>query len=174
MSAMSDLSVEKPIQVNTKINQKELYEFIMHHNYASVRGVISVLFSLICLIGTIFYWEQFSMVQKILMAFMSMMFTVVTPVEYYIRAARQIKKNFKEEIHYTFDGNGIIIRIKDQSSSLPWNEVMKVISTGKLVIIYFTPIRALIIPKREIGEQFETLKALMEEHTDCYRFKMVR
>lgn len=166
------MSTVNQIQVKTKINQKELYEFIMHHNYVSMRGVISVLFSVLCLGGTIFYWEQFSIIQKVLMLFMSLMFTVITPIEYYIRAARQIKKNFKEEIEYDFDEKGITIKISEQSSAVAWDEVIKVISTRHLVVIYLSPVRAFILTKKEIGENFDTLKALMEEKTDCYRFKM--
>ena len=155
------MSAVNEIKIKTKIDQKELYEFIMHHNYVSVRGVISVLFSICCLAGTVFYWEQFSMVQKVLMLLMASMFTVITPVEYYIRAARQIKKNFQQEIEYGFDGQGITIKIEEQSSSVPWEEVMKVISTRRLVVIYLSPVRAFILTKKAIGEDFDRLKALM-------------
>ncbi|MBQ3544978.1 MAG: YcxB family protein [Lachnospiraceae bacterium] len=160
------------IKFKTKITKKELYEFIMNNNYKSLRGVISVLFSLIALVGMIYYWQSLEIYQKMIMIFFSCMFTIITPIEYYIRASRQVKKNFKEAITYIFNASGITINIKEESSTLPWEEVMKVISTKNLVIIYFTPIRAFILPKKDIGEDFEDLRELMETSTDCYKFVM--
>lgn len=168
---MAENKTSKAIEVKTKITKKELYEFIMNNNYASIRGVVSVLFSIVSAIGTVIYWSEFSNLQKVLMLFMSLMFTVITPLEYYIRAGRQVKKNFKDEMEYLFDEAGITIKIRDESSSLPWNEVMKVISTKNLVVVYFTPIRAFIIPKKDITV-FDELKEMMEQNTSCYKFKM--
>lgn len=168
---MAENKTSKAIEIKTKITKRELYEFIMNNNYASVRGVVSVLFSIVSAVGTVIYWSEFSNLQKVLMLFMSLMFTVITPLEYYIRAGRQVKKNFKDEMEYLFDEAGITIKIRDESSSLPWNEVMKVISTKNLVVVYFTPIRAFIIPKKDITE-FDELKEIMEQNTSCYKFKM--
>ena len=81
------------------------------------------------------------------MIFFACMFTIITPVEYYIRASRQVKKSFKEEITYKFNPNGITINIKEESSTIPWEEVMKVTSTRNLVIIYFTPISDIAFAK---------------------------
>ena len=144
---MSENETVKTIEIRTKITKQELYEFIMHNNYVSFRGVISILFSLASAVGTVAYWSEFSNAQKVLMLLMSLMFTVITPLEYYVRAGKQIKKNFKDEMVYRFDGAGITIAVNEESSSLPWNEVMKVISTKHLVVVYFTPVRAFIIPK---------------------------
>ena len=160
------------IEFRTKITKKELYEFIMNNNYKSLRGIISVLFSVIALFGTIFYWGNLGISQKIIMIFFACMFTIITPIEYYIRACRQVKKNFTEEISYMFYSNGITISIKEDSSTLPWEEVMKVISTKNLVIIYFTPIIAFILPKKDIGDNYESLREMMENNTDCYKFVM--
>ncbi len=163
---------DRDIEITTRITRQELYEFIMHNNYFSFRGVFSILFSLISLVGTIYFWEEFVWYQKVLMLFMSCMFTVITPIEYYIRAGRQVKKNFQNEMTYIFNKRGITIKIKEDSSALPWNEVMKVISTKNLVVVYFTPIRAFIIPKKSMENEFESIKSIMRENTSCYRFIM--
>lgn len=160
------------ISLKIQINTNNLYEFIMNNNYVSIRGIISVLFSLASAVGTVIFWEQFSGIQKALMVFMSLLFIVIAPIEYYIRAKRQVKKNFSEELEYIFDESGITIKKSNESSSLKWNEVMKVINTKNLIVVYFTPIRAFIIPKKCIGENFDALKELMEKSTSCYKFKM--
>lgn len=169
---MSEQNTNTQISIKVKITRSQLYEFIMYNNYICFRGVISVLFSLISLVGTIVYWNEFIWYGKVLMLFMSFMFTVITPIEYYIRAGRQIKKSFQKEMIYKFDENGITIQINDDSSSLLWSSVMKVISTKNLVVVYFTPIRAFIIPKKDIGNNFESIREIMSSNTNCYKFKM--
>lgn len=160
------------IHLKVRINLKELYEFIIHSNYICIRGYISVIFSLAAAAGTFYYWNEISTIQRVLMIFMAMLFTVVAPVEYYVKARRQIKKNFNDELEYTFDERGITIAKDDEKSSLRWDEVMKVISTRNLVVVYFTPVRAFIIPKSIIGNQFDELRELMQSQTSCYKFVM--
>ena len=89
-----------------------------------------------------------------------------------VRAKKQASKNFSKTYIYTFNDSGITIACGEEKSSLPWNQVMKVISTKNLVVIYFTQIRAFILPKRIIGERFNELKKNMEENTSCYKFSM--
>ncbi|MDY6328213.1 MAG: YcxB family protein [Lachnospiraceae bacterium] len=163
---------ERAINIKVKISVGNLYEFMMNNNYVSVRGVVSVLFSLVSAVGTVIFWNEFAGIQKALMLFMALLFTVIAPIEYYVRAMKQVKKNFKDEMEYIFDDSGITIRKDEESSSLKWNEVLKVINTKNLVVVYFTPIRAFIIPKSCIGDNFDELKALMEKSTNCYKFKM--
>lgn len=164
--------INKDINIKVKITTNDLYEFLMHNNYFSVKGVISVLFSIMAIIGTILYWKDFSTFYKGFMILLSLLFTVIVPIEYYIRARRQAKKGFEEEFNYTFNEEGITIAKGEESSALKWNEVMKVISTKNLVITYFTPIRAFIIPKRCLDGEFDSLKDIMENKTSCYKFKM--
>jgi thymidine phosphorylase len=91
---------------------------------------------------------------------------MVGSIAVYLGAGRMKKEG---EINRTA---GITINIKEESSTLPWEEVMKVTSTKNLVIIYFTPIRAFILPKKDIGGLFENLREMIENNTDCYKFVM--
>lgn len=162
------------ISVKVKISLKELYEFIMYSNYKCLRGVFSILFSVMSAVGTVYYWNEFSNIQRVLMIFMALLFTVIAPVEYYWKAKRQIKKNFNDALLYVFDGEGITISKNEETSSLRWDEVMKVITTKNLIVVYFTPVRAFIIPKNTVNSEseFNELKDLMQQNTSCYKFCM--
>ena len=95
------------------------------------------------------------------MLFFALMFTVIEPVEYYFRSKRQVKKNFTVPLSYGFDENGIEIRQNDEKAHNDWQDVMKVISTKKLVIIYLSPVRAYILPKKDIGDRYQDLQNLI-------------
>ena len=163
---------DETMSFEVDIKASDLYEFMMYSNYVSIRGAVSVIFSIVCVIGTIIYWKEITVVQRVIMLFMASLFTVVAPLEYMVRAKKQASKNFSKTYIYTFNDSGITIACGEEKSSLPWNQVMKVISTKNLVVIYFTQIRAFILPKRIIGERFIELKKIMEENTSCYKFSM--
>lgn len=160
------------INIEVKVDTRDLYEFLMYNNYCSFKGIVSILFSVMAIVGTILYWKDFSTFYKIFMIVLSLLFTVIVPIEYYIRAKRQESKGFKEAFYFVFDENGIGISKGEEHSELKWNEVMKVVSTKNLVVIFFTPVRAFILPKRCLQEKFDELKNIMEEFTSCYKFKM--
>ena len=172
MNEKEEKQEKRQIRIDTKITHKDLYEFLMFHNYISMRGFFSVVFSFVCAVGTIWYWTESYLLQKILMMVMECMFTVMTPVEYYFRACRQEKRSFSERIQYIFDERGITIQIGEQSSFAEWDGVMKVLSTRNLVLIYFTPVRSYLLAKRDMDSVFEALRELMQEKTQCYRFRM--
>ncbi len=162
---------DKRFTFKVKTDSKELFEFMMYHNYVSLRGILSVTFSVVAFIGIIIF-RDITIAQRLFLMLFALMFTVISPFEYYIRSRRQAKKSFENELQYTFDDEGITVQINDLSSVLPWEDVIKVVSTKHLVLIYSTPVRAYILPKKDIGRKFAQLKAYMEKKTDCYKFKM--
>ncbi len=160
------------IEITTETNTSELFEFTMTNNYKSLRGILSIFFSVASAVGLILYWNQLTNWQKILMLIFALTFTVIVPVEYYFRSKRQVKKNFAAPLIYEFNDNGIKIRQNDATARNEWSDIMKVIATKNLVVIYLSPIRAFILPKKNIGNRYGELKKLMEEKTSCYKFKM--
>ena len=56
---------ERTINIKVKISIGNLYEFMMNNNYVSVRGVVSVLFSLVSAAGTVIFWNEFVGIQKL-------------------------------------------------------------------------------------------------------------
>ncbi|MCI8670359.1 MAG: YcxB family protein [Lachnospiraceae bacterium] len=160
------------IEIKTEIGVSEMFEFTMNNNYKTIRGTVAVLFSLASAAGLVVYWNQFSGWQKALLLFFALMFTIIEPIEYYLRSKRQVKKNFTVPLNYIFDNNGIEIHRNEETAHNDWQEVMKVITTKKSVIIYLSPVRAFILPKKDIGDQYQSLKNLMEDNTSCYKFKM--
>lgn len=160
------------MEIKAKVGTKELFEFTMHSNYICIRGVISILFSLASAVGAVAYWQQLSTGQRVLMLVFAMMFTVIVPLEYYIRSVRQSKKRFQKPYIYKIENDGILIQLDEEQANCQWQDVMKVITTKNLVVIYLSPVRAFILPKKDIGERYETLKSVLKENTSCYKFKM--
>lgn len=157
------------LDIDTKINVKELYEFTLNHNYKSLHGIISLMFSIASAAGAVVFWDRFNTMNKVLIILFALMFTVFEPIGCYIKVRKQIKKSFMESIRYTFDKKGITISQGDGRAFCEWHEIMKVASTKNLVNIYTTPVRAFIIPKKDIGKELGELKDIIEENAQCLK-----
>ena len=68
---------------------------------------------------------------------------------------------FAKSLQYKFDTRGFSISQESNSDSAEWNTVVLIRETGKSIILYMGAANALILPKKEIGNQLGDLKKLM-------------
>lgn len=155
------------MSITTSINVKELYEFTIKHNYRTLHGIIGLLFSIASAVGAVFFWDKLTMTNKVLIVIFALTFTVFEPLGCYIKVRRQIKKSFAQPLVYTFDDKGITITQGEQNAQCYWYEIMKVTSTKNLVNIYTSPVRAFILPKKDIGEKFGQLRDIINKNAEC-------
>lgn len=168
----TEMRIGMKLEIETKINVAELYEFTINHNYKSFHGIVSLLFSIASAVGAVVFWDRLSIMNRVLIILFALMFTVFEPVGCYIKVCKQVKNAFSQPIKYIFDKNGLKIVQGEASAQCQWHEIMKVTSTKNLVNVYTTPVRAFILPKKDIGQQFEDLKKLMQDNTQCLKFDM--
>ena len=102
------------------------------------------------------------------------MIILYVPLNLRSRVKKQMKNTevYKEPIHYTFDENGITTSFADQSVTMPWKQLYKIVSTKHLVLLYGGRIRANVIPRDQLGEAYGALYELARSQMDSYRFKM--
>lgn len=150
------------------MTQKIMYNFLMSHTYRSPAGVIGILFGLgafvIC--GVTFGSTSTSM--SILYMLFGVWFLFYTPVNLYLRAAKQIKANpaFKKPIGYLINGEGITTMQDDKQALIAWSDLVKVRETKLSILIYTGARYSFVLPRESMGEQYETVVTLMKEHID--------
>jgi phosphopentomutase len=90
------------------------------------------------------------------------------------KVKKQMKTNeaWQHPIHYTFDENGVTTSVADQHATIPWNQLYKLVSTKRMVLIYGGRIRANVVPRDQMGDAYDRLYEMAKERMDSYRFKM--
>ena len=166
------MSQDKEISLHSEVEVKDLFEFMMDFNYKCLRGVLTVLFSIACIVGVIIFWGKLSGVQRGVIIFIPILFLVISPMEYYLRDKRQKKKSFSQATDYVMNEEGITIKVGEEEGKLQWSDIVRVKTTKNLLLIYTSPVMSFIIPKRQIEDKFDTLKNILENNTKCYYFKM--
>lgn len=166
---MSTTNEEKEVYIETQIDTKQMYEFMLNHTYKSLMGIVGVLLSIMAVIFLVVYWGKYSPAYKALFFLIALMFTVINPVMLYLKSKKQVKANdsFQHPLCYTLSGKGIEVVQGENSLHIEWDDIIKVSSTKNLVIIYLSPVRAFIFPKVQIGEKFEEFKHMIADNIRC-------
>ena len=146
------------------MNETYMYDFMKHHNYTSASGIINVLAGALCL-ATFVMKVSKGDVQASIWLICAIVFLVVDPYSIKTRAKKQVKNTemFQKPLEYELCDEGVIVRQDGQEVITAWDTFTKAVSTGKSVLLYMGRIRAIILPKECIGEQYgEVVKMLYQ------------
>ncbi len=162
-------SMEKSIKFDVKVGVKELYFFLLHYNYASVNGAISLLLSLVSLGVFVFRLQYEWSTSNWFFLAIGLLFTVVQPVLLLKMAVTQKIKNpsMNDPLEYELREDGILLRQNDLEQLAPWDGIAKVVENKKQILVYTSRVNACIWPKKQLEEQKEELKLYVSEHVDA-------
>lgn len=165
---------QKKIEVDVKMTFEDMYRFNLYHTYHSSQGILSVVLACMIALIAVLTWGEKDVVYNVLYLFFAVVLVLYVPLNLRAKAKRQFKASeaLGEAIHYTFDENGITTRLGEQQVTMPWKQLYKIVSTKRMVLLYGGRIRANVIPRNQLGDNYETLYELAKSHMDAYRFKM--
>ena len=156
------------VNINAKLTTKEMFDFLMHHNYRSFGGVTGVLLSLGALV--IFFLnignEDMRLAYKVALLVIGLVYTVIQPIMLYKKAATQVKvsDSVNKPLTYTFTDEDLTISLEDEKVTHQYEDVLMIKSTRVSILIYVTVYRAFILPKKDIGDNFEELKDILKRN----------
>lgn len=164
---------KEAFRLDVKVGTKDMFWFLMRHNYFSVGGVFGVAISLGCLVYLCLTWQTNDTMTNAFLSLGALVFTVIQPWQLFTKAHRQISKNpiFHEDMHYEMNKKGMIIYFKEEKLEIEWKHMYKVVETKKRIYLYVDTVHSYIFPKEACGEQLPKLKQIFEEHFATKRSK---
>ena len=79
---------------------------------------------------------------------------------------------FQKPLEYELTEEGIVVSQEDAKAETKWEEVTKAVSTQKSVILYLGRVRALILPKACMGDQYEEALKMIHTHIPSNKVKI--
>lgn len=130
------------------MSAKMLYDYMLYHTYTSFAGILGAAIGLLFIVA--FFFDM-----GLIYLIAGLVVTLYLPWTLFLRANNQMKttKVFQKPLHYTFSEEGITISQEEMSDTIPWDLIIKVVSTNKSIIIYTSKINASILPKYQLGEE---------------------
>ena len=143
-----------------------IFEFSKYHTYFTIYGFISIIISLVALVGAIYSIGKTEIVNTLLLFVVELMFTVIQPVMIYLKSKAQARRNrsIGTYLEYTFTDDGFEITDGKESDTVIWPSILKISTTKNLVLLYTTHMRAFIIPKDSFSDCYEEFKNLINKN----------
>ncbi len=154
------------IKFSVKMKVKTMYRFLMHHGYAGMSGIINLIISGGALVLLIAGMGE-SVTSKVALAIVAALFTVINPLYLYYKAAKQVKLTpmFAKPLDYVVNGTGLTVSQGEETLTVGWDELRKVVETGNDFYIYLSLTRAYIFPKENLAGQEEAFRSAVKEYT---------
>lgn len=148
---------EMRFSVVTKV--MDLYDFLLNHMYRSFRGLIGIGISIAALVLLINGGGQGDNFRIVMLVIIAALFTVIQPIQLFMKAAQRVKLNADAEVplFYVVNKEGIHVKQKEEEMTLPWENVVKIKRTPRSLLIYSSSIHAFIIPKSVLGDDYQKL-----------------
>lgn len=154
---MPELDMEGSKEYSILIGVKDMQHFVLRHMYRSFSGWFGVIISVAALIMLCMGWNVYGNLEKIALIVLSLLFTIVQPVQLLLKAKRQVNSQeiFKAPIIYNLCKDGMVIRQGEQKVSVMWDDISRIVETRKAFFLYTSPIRAFIFPKHLLDDTKE-------------------
>lgn len=153
------------IEINIDLKTKDMYEFQMRHSYLTRTGILSVLVSLVALVYLIFTFKSNNYSTNLLLVMAAMLFTVIYPIQMLSKSFKLVKLSpvLSKTLKYTFTTEGILVSQDNDDALLPWEDIVKVIETKNLILVYSSPKNGYILPKAQYTEECENVKNMIKK-----------
>ena len=160
--------MEKEIKLSIMIKPKDMFQFLMHHFYTHFSGIFGVILSLGALIVFFLNIGKGEPTFMIALFIMASLFTVLQPIQFWIKANQRVKLNpmFKEPLLYTINQDGITVEQKEDNVLLPWKDIRTITESKNVVFVYSSTVNAFILPKEQLGKDCQNVKEIMKVNAD--------
>lgn len=162
------------IELDIKMTLKDMYRFNLYHVYHNSQGILSIVLAVLITLISIMSWGDVNVVYNVLYLLAAVLLVLYVPLSLYGKVKKQMKNSevYQKPIHYTFDEDGVTTSFDEQSVTMPWKQLYKIVSTRHMLLLYGGRIRANVIPRDQLGDAYDALYELAKSQMDSYRFKM--
>lgn len=153
----------KEVKFSVQMTAGAMFDFMYWHSYHGFSGVVNYAFSLAGLVALLAGFGGENPAVKLALTALALLFTVINPLILYYKSVRQIKNTvmFQKPLEYKFDTRGFTISQEGQSDNAKWNTIILIRETRKNLILYMGAANAMILPKKDMGDQEAELKKLI-------------
>lgn len=167
--------MQMKVEFDINLNEKDLYQFSMYHNYTSFQGILSIFVGIAAFVAAVITREQVDPMYTVLYIFFGIAILLYMPITLRMSTRHQMAKSeqLKQTLHYRIDEEGITVMQREQTAVLPWNQVYRLKETKGNILIYSTRINAFIFPKEQLkSEAYESLKEIAKNNLEKYRYNI--
>jgi hypothetical protein len=154
------------MNVDVKINSGDLYDYMLMHTYHSASGLIGSGVGAMLIVAGAMTGKIYWLVGLVVLLYL--------PWSLFLKSRQQVLANpaFKQPLHYTFTEEGIKVSQGEVQQDIPWENIVKVMSTSRSLILYTSKVNATILPRRELSEDTTAVIRMISQHMPANSVKI--
>ncbi|TCT13780.1 YcxB-like protein [Natranaerovirga pectinivora] len=159
MSSVNEISLE------VKIEEKDMYHFLLHCEYKRVISVIYIFFSISCLILFPFSLTWGDTTFSIMLLVVGLFYTFFTPLSLRLKAKRQILLNpaYKKPFNYVINETGLNISQDHNEFNYSWMDFTKIEQTKNALLFFFSKKVAFILPMKDCEKEIHNILEVLNK-----------
>lgn len=163
-----------PIEFEITLDVKDMYRFNLYQTYSGFQGIFSIAAALAVWALAVVTRGRVTPAYTALYAVFGVIFLVYLPATLYLRSKAGLAKSeaLRGPLHYRVDEAGFHVSQGDASADLAWKQIYKMVATKSNVLVYSSRINAWVIPRNQLGAQYEPLAGLANDRLETFRVKM--
>lgn len=165
---------KKSITFSVQMTEKEVYRYTLYHVYHGFSGLLGLCLSLIAIVNLVLNFNDMSNQAKTVMIIIALWSTVIDPIMMKSRCKSQFNrtKAYKNPLQYRIDEQGVTVSQNEESQTIAWEHLMKIVETKSQFLVYSSRIHAFIFPKNMLDGQIEDMEQLVLEYTKNTRVQL--
>lgn len=162
------------MEFDIQLKEKDLYRFNLYQTYRGNQGIVSLILAVLGIVMGVTSFNGGNMGYGIMYLAFSVIIVLYIPLALKARVKATLKKNqvLAGVLHYAFSDNGVLVKSGEDSGELPWKQIYKMVSTKHNVLIYSGRLNAYVLPKDQLGDSYQELKAFAEAHLEKHRVNL--
>lgn len=166
--------VNKKAEFQTQITEKDLFDFNLYQTYTHSQGIISIIIALLSVGMGIYTLYLGNVPQGILYIVLGLVFLCYVPWSLKLRVKKTYAATevFSKPLCYEATEEAIKVSQGDVSEEFLWNQIFRVVANDKRILIYTGRLNAYIIPKEQIGNQYEAFLDIAKIKLEKHRLKI--
>lgn len=162
------------VSFDVQLHAKDLYRFNMYQTYTGLQGILSVVLGILGFVMAGITFREAELPYTIMYIVVGCLFLFYIPVSLWFRSKLTIKSNavLAGKLHYEVTEKCIRVTQGEEEGELPWEAVYKLVSNKKQILIFSTRVNAYIIPREQIGAQYDDFCEVARKELEHYRLKL--
>lgn len=162
------------MEFDIKLKPQDMYRFNMYQTYSGFHGIFSIIVAIVIFVVAGATYGAIDVSYTVIYIAFGIIFLFYMPVTLYLRSKHTLASSevLSKSLHYFVDDKGFTVSQGEESATLPWEQIYKMVATKSNVLVYSTRINAYIIPREQITDQYAELAKIATEKLPKYRVKM--
>ena len=145
-------------------NEKEYRSFLLYNAYTSPMGIFTVFVGVLCIVLFVVRGNSMLTLNSYTLLFVGLV--MLTGYPFFILCQAKWRAHDKKamKIRYTFLIDGVKSNVGNDAFFVKWKRILKVRETKYDILLYLDNTRAMIVPKRPLGDRVNDVKGLIDRH----------